>query len=201
MPILPRSRSGAVRMTLRTCSLCLIFKPEDDFYLVRSGYRNPKCKVCCRRLVRDRYHDNRQKHLDYQKRKRETDNRYLLASRKRADDFYRSIEGRARHLHRNARRSPAAQEFPFTLTLEHVVKGIERGYCAVTNLKFDLTKNTKYVHNPYAPSIDRIDQKGPYSDLNTRIVIWQYNCFKSEMNDFEAYLIAKAFVNRFEGLS
>lgn len=86
----------------------------------------------------------------------------------------------------------------FTLTLDHVVTGILRGHCAVTGVPFNLIdrRETGISRHPHAPSLDKIDAKKPYTNENTRIVIWQYNMMKGEISDDEVLALARIIVAR-----
>lgn len=86
----------------------------------------------------------------------------------------------------------------FSLTLSHVTNQIGKGHCAVTGIKFDLRINQNGKRSrswsPYAPSLDKIDSRKPYTDENTRVVIWQYNVMKGELSDDQVFEICKLIV-------
>lgn len=141
---------------------------------------------------------------EFGKNNRNSDGKYSYCkSCKAADDqkrhaeSYKTVTGRARVLHRNAYiRKPDG----FTLTIDHIVKGIERGFCIVTGIAFDLSDDHQTIadrfRSPYAPSVDKINPHLPYTNENTRIVIWQYNSFKGELTDQEVLFICKRVVLR-----
>lgn len=54
--------------------------------------------------------------------------------------------------------------------------------CAVTGIMFDLSTKRGVV-NPLAPSLDRIDASKPYTDKNTRLVLYFVNIAKSNWSD------------------
>jgi hypothetical protein len=115
----------------------------------------------------------------------------------RSSKLYESIEGRARALWRSAKeRKPEG----FTLTLEHVVRGMQRGFCPMTGIKFDFTDSHQIAsgrsRNPYSPSLDRIDSRVGYTDENSRIVSTQYNIMKNELSDEEVFYLCRLIVER-----
>lgn len=87
-----------------------------------------------------------------------------------------------------------------TVTLEHVLTGIQRGHCPVTGIAFDLTSEHQRItgrsRNPYSPSIDRIDSRLGYTNENTRIVITHYNFMKGQLSDEEMRFICAQVVAR-----
>lgn len=87
-----------------------------------------------------------------------------------------------------------------TVTLDHVLAGIERGHCPVTGIVFDLTSEHQRVtgrsRNPYSPSIDRIDCRLGYTNENTRIVITHYNFMKGQLSDDEMFFICRQIAER-----
>lgn len=110
---------------------------------------------------------------------------------------YQTPAGRAKHLFDSARKRLSDG---FALTIDHVQTEIEKGFCPVTGFPFDLLVNTNGKYNrswsPYAPSLDKIDPRKPYTNDNTRVVIWQYNVMKGEACDEEIMRICKAIVAR-----
>lgn len=186
----------------KLCKKCNTEKPLAEFHndTKRKGGRYPNCKVCTNVYARNRYtkSETKQKIRQYLADQRQADPMgFAAAARQRSEKCFQSIKGRAQSLLRCAKRSPDG----CSLTLEWVMRGIERGVCPVTGIAFDLTnghqKITGRAKNPYAPSLDRIHPKGPYSPENTRLVIWQYNMMKGELTDDEiAYICALIASNR-----
>lgn len=137
-------------------------------------HRERKGSEAVRAEERARYKKN-QKTIVVRKREWRASNRHK-------DAAYRTktrstVYGRAVMLHDNARSRARKKNMSFSLTLEHVLAGIETVFCPKTGVMFDLSK-TGGRTNPYAPSVDRIDANKPYSDDNVQVVAWFYNHMK-----------------------
>ncbi len=71
--------------------------------------------------------------------------------------------------------------------------------CEATNILFDNTyEGTFITMNPYAPSIDRIDNNRGYTRDNCRLVLTAFNSLKSTLSDEELYKNLKQFVEYHE---
>lgn len=180
------------------CKKCGTEKPLDEFHndKNRPSGKFPYCKECHYSEMRARYNarpDVRRKRAEAYERNRDDPDRKKAAKRS-AEKHYQSLKGRATSLLRSAKRSPDG----CTLTLDWIIAGIRRGYCAVTGVQFDLTNQHQKISgrakNPYAPSLDRVNPKGSYSPENTRVVIWQYNMMKGELTDHEVLWICNRIV-------
>lgn len=167
---------------VKTCSKCGVDKPTFEFYASKSN-RDRKQKKCIQCVLDET-------------RERRNDPEFIQCERRRATKRYGSVRGRAFMLLRRAMASPDG----CTLTVEDVIRGIERGFCPATGIRFDLTHNHQRIlgrtRNPYAPSLDRIDPRCGYTPENTRVVIWQYNAMKGEISDEELLLLCHAIVQR-----
>lgn len=191
------------------CTKCKTDKPLDDFANCRTK-RDGKfihCKNCVNEYRRGLYVSNvayrentKAKTRQYYKEHYATDvdftERRRSEGRKARRIRYATIPGRAWAIHSAAKkRDPNC-----TMTLEHVVSGIEAGFCPVTGIKFDLTdehqKMSGRYRNPYSPSVDRIDPRLGYTNENTRIVITQYNIMKNDLADYELLFICQQVVRR-----
>ena len=68
-----------------------------------------------------------------------------------------------------------------TITKKWILEKIENGFCELTGLPFDLNYFENHRHNPYSPSLDRIDNKNrDYTIENTRVILWGANIALSE---------------------
>lgn len=189
-----------LQVTRKFCRKCSIDKPTTDYYIskTRNGGLAPYCKECTKAYNNDRYHndptvkDKARARLAVRKQEPE----FIAAAKQRSERHFQSLTGRAKSLLRCAQRSPDG----CTIDLEWVKRGIEQRVCPITGIAFDLTnghqKITGRSKNPYAPSLDRIEPKGPYSPENTRIVIWQYNMMKGEVSDEEMFYLCRLIAAR-----
>lgn len=185
---------------IKLCNKCGVEKPLDDFHndTKRKGGKYPHCKECQNSYMRNRYATNpdvKAKRIAYMETYSQNPN-FAKEAKRRSLKHYSSVKGRAAKLLSAAKQSPDG----CTLTLEWVMAGVERGYCQVTGIGFDLTNGhqvaTGRVKNPYSPSLDRIDPKGSYSPDNVRVVIWQYNMMKGELSDSEILEICRRILAR-----
>lgn len=171
---------------MKVCTKCYNCKNLEDFHndKKRKDGKYIICKECHYSYMRGRYKDPKvkQKRIDYHERIK-NDPVFIMRAKQRSDNFYNSLLGRARTLFNNAKKSPAAKKHPFTLTLNHIIEGIEKGRCAVTGMEFQLINRGVNKKNHLAPSVDRIDSTVGYTDENTRIVCWWYNMAKGELTD------------------
>lgn len=71
--------------------------------------------------------------------------------------------------------------------------------CEATNIKFDNSYEGTFIPmNPYASSIDRIDNTKGYTKNNCRLVLTMFNSLKSTLPDKELYKNLKKFVTYYE---
>lgn len=187
--------------TTKLCKKCNVEKPLDMFHAdkKRRGGRYVYCKECHYFYMRNRYATKpgvREQRLATYKLRLATDPTFKIVAKGRSLKHYSTVKGRASRMFQNAQRSPDG----CSITLEWVMRGIEGGICPVTGIAFDLTNGhqriTGRAKNPYSPSLDRIDPKGPYSPNNTRVVIWQYNMMKGELSDGEIFEICRRILGQ-----
>ena len=76
-----------------------------------------------------------------------------------------------------ARRRCRLKGLPFDLTLDWALSQAEAQEfrCCLTGIEFFAKHQAKSALNPYAPSIDRVDPKGGYTQDNVRIVVFALN--------------------------
>lgn len=185
---------------MKTCNKCGAAKPLNDFYsdATRKGGRYPNCKICHGEYTRARYRrtEEKAKRSERAKQLHASSQKFRDDAKRRGAKFYSSVDGRARALLNNARKSPATVSGKeFDITVDFIADLIKAGTCPMTGLLFDLTNDhqtlTGRVKNPYAPSLDRIDSRRGYTKDNVRVVIWQYNLMKGELTDAEVKLMCE----------
>lgn len=181
---------------MKRCKKCGDEKSLLEFHrssASRDGLQ-PKCKPCSLSQSRIWHIKNRERRAAYDAERaiKYRDIRLAKDETKRCTAVHR-----AKSLFMSARRRNSES---FTLTFDHVLRGIEAGFCPVTGLAFDLrpfeSRRSGKRCNPFAPSLDRIDSNKGYSDENTRIVIWQFNHMKGELSDAELRDVCRAFLER-----
>lgn len=100
---------------------------------------------------------------------------------------------RARSLYHHAARRAKQKGEPFLLTRARVSAALLKGTCERTGAKFVLSAAEDRNAHRFAPSLDKIDRKKPYSDRNVQVVIFAYNMGKGEMSD-EEYVVVCTLV-------
>lgn len=68
------------------------------------------------------------------------------------------------------------------------------GICELSGIKFDVSGS----HNPYAPSLDRIDNSKGYLKDNCRFILHGLNMLKGIGTDEDMYIIADNFIAMYE---
>lgn len=83
----------------------------------------------------------------------------------------------------------------FDITRDFIESKIRTGHCEVTGLPFDMKPmGSASKKNPYAPSLDRIDNSKGYTVDNVRIVLWAVNLMHGEMTDEQLIVMCNAVV-------
>lgn len=161
---------------MKTCAMCKIKKEKSEFRLVKKSKHNDNfvpysyCNTCERIRERNRY--------DKDKR------------------GYETVRGRALNLLSSARRR--SKKWPdFDLDLEFIISKLENGVCEITGIPFDYSCIGRSKKNPFAPSIDRINNGIGYTKNNTRLTLWAVNLMHGEMTDDQLVVMCKAVI---EGL-
>jgi len=109
-----------------------------------------------------------------------------------------SPEGRAHHMIGNCKSSAKRRNIHFDLTAKDIAPAVEAGQCQLTGLPFDFNPPKGKGFNPYAPSVDRIDNNKGYVASNVRVVLWAVNSALSESSDEEMLPILKSMVKAIE---
>lgn len=175
----------------------------DNFYkAVRKDRPNGKkfktssrCKSCLNSNARKRYSEG----LRYE----ETRKSYNMSENGRkcleraSRKHYESISGRACHLFNNAKKRLG--KWPdFDIDKEFIEQKLTIGHCEVTGLPFDFTSPGESRKNPFAPSLDRIDNSIGYVKSNVRVVLWAVNLMHGEMTDSQLLQMCKAVIKGLE---
>lgn len=95
------------------------------------------------------------------------------------------------------RRSSLNVAGEYDLDLQWFVDKLTIGKCEITGIQFDFNEHPLYSKNPFSPSIDRVDSLKGYSKENCRVVLWQVNLARGEMNDSDIVFILEKML---EGL-
>jgi hypothetical protein len=135
----------------KTCRCCLVEKSYSEFYINSKGNRPATCKEC----------------MKGKERQYKRDHQELIAER-----FQQWRDKKRGFALVNVARYRAKQRgLPCSLDSQEIQARIDRGYCEVTGIPFDLTKPRSWN----APSLDRIDPKDGYTPENTRVVLFSLN--------------------------
>lgn len=191
---------------MKTCNHCKTEKPLTCFSRNRASKDGLQahCKDCQRAANRRSYERNKECHqLRYRENHdeiRSRQKRYRLEHRedyKAIADRYRASEiGRAKQLWAAARNRSKRIGVKFDLSLERMKDVIISGSCEKTGLSFDLEPHGEFQNNPFAPSVDRINSFGDYTDENVQIVCVAYNIGKNQMTDEQFVWFCKRVVER-----
>lgn len=82
------------------------------------------------------------------------------------------------------------------LTEAWVRAKIEADRCELTNATFDLRPTSKFKHNPFSPSIDRIDCSRGYTMDNCRVVLTAMNLALNAFGELIFEYIAQAYLKK-----
>lgn len=155
--------------TKKCSSACKLEKPLSEFDTWQTKSGEVRYRALCRSC-------NNKNMLDWQRRRRE------------------SVDGWAANVIKSAKARAKVKGLEFSLTTEWFVERIKNGYCEVTNLPFDTNRDDRRVsaRNPWAPSLDRIDNSKGYTPENVQVVVWMYNQFKGEWTHDELMVMVRA---------
>lgn len=113
-----------------------------------------------------------------------------------ATKYRNSIHGRADKLFRGARDRALKIGVEFSLTREWILARMEAGVCEVTGLPFSYDQSSESHRVPWAPSLDRVDNRSGYTWWNTKVVVWAYNAAKGEWHHTDVMRLAHALVRQ-----
>lgn len=184
---------------IKKCNGCGEVKPLDAFGFAKDGrlLRKSQCKQC--RSVSKKFWKSREvtkKHFsDKGKSKYHTDDIYRTHVLNKHADNYRSVTGRAKHLYLTAKKRAQGKKQPFDLSLGRILMILSIGRCQKTGLPFDFDKPKGVQINPFAPSLDKIDPFGFYTDDNVQIVIDWYNRAKGQCSEEQLRFFCSSVIN------
>ncbi len=123
------------------------------------------------------------------RRSREASARWYLknAEKERARCARWKTENPAKRLLGKSRIRAKARGLEFALTLADIEAMMAPMVCSVTGLPLSLEHESNSKANPWAPSIDRIDNSKGYVPSNVRLVCAIYNLARADWPD-EAFL-------------
>lgn len=108
-----------------------------------------------------------------------------------------SPAGKAGVLFSAAQQRAKAKNLKFTLTREWIEARLEAGACEITGEAFHFGPPEKgHSHNPYAPSLDRINTKAGYTPKNCRVVLFMVNTAMNAFGEFQFEYISKCFLEK-----
>jgi len=103
--------------------------------------------------------------------------------------------GRAKVLFHSAKTRASNMLLDFDLTKDWVTSRCVSGVCEVTGLPFSF-KSQCDRRNLLAPSIDRTDAMGNYTQDNCKLVVLGYNLAKCDGNHEDVMAISRALVKK-----
>jgi len=116
-----------------------------------------------------------------------------------SNDYKRTVVGRANTLIGNARRRCKDKGIELAITQAWIEAHLTRGTCEITGLHFCFEPTDGNATRRWdAPSLDRIDKNLPYTESNTRVILWAVNCALSEYGTKIMLPILKAMVKGIE---
>lgn len=150
---------------LKTCSRCKVSQPLGEYY--RRDSSKDGLRGTCKSCIKERCSRPENK-----------------AKKARLWVKWRSSQSPFYILHRSAQSSK-----PGNLTVEDVeaiYKG-QKGVCAYTGQPLDLSLAVTGSRNPYAPSVERLDNSRPHDRDNVVLVLMCLNLARQKM-DLQTYL-------------
>jgi hypothetical protein len=117
---------------------------------------------------------------------------------KRRDDanHHWKVNNRARHLLNQCRGSAKKRKQECTITVDAIEEMLVPMVCAVTGLPLTWEYGGDSAHNPWMPSIDRLDSSKGYVPGNVRAVCWAFNQMRGDFNDEVVMTLAKALISK-----
>ena len=112
-------------------------------------------------------------------------------------DNYKTIERRLKKSLRGAKSRSKEKNLDFDLTFDYLfeLNKSQNSCCKLTNLPFDLNPpKYKAGHNPFSPSIDRIDSTKGYTKDNVRLVCIAINIALNQFGEDFFFNLVKNYL-------
>jgi hypothetical protein len=185
----------------KVCRICGEEKPLDLFHnnvRARDG-KHTWCKKCyCayqRARVKPPIDKEAKRAYDAKYRKRED---VAARSLERATFNYATPLGRAKNICSNAKTRANEAGKEYNLSLDYVHALIALGYCQKSGIAFDLSRSNGSLANPFAPSIDRINNSRGYTNDNIQIVCTMFNLGKCDAVEIDFIAMCVAVAERYK---
>jgi len=148
-----------------TCARCLQTKYDSVFKESKNGkilFRN-KCAECMYQIRKEKYGH---KFSEYRTRQHFNEKT--------------TLDGRASLMFYRCKRRSRVDKKDFNLSKDDILKLISYMKCSKTGIDLIIDAN---LNNPYAPSVDRIDNSKGYTLDNIQVVCSIYNYCKNQFSD------------------
>jgi hypothetical protein len=94
-----------------------------------------------------------------------------------------------------------ANNAEFDLTEDWIWSRFETGKCEATGISFSFDQTDDERRNPFAPSVDRIDNNNKnYTMDNCRLVVSAFNIMRADWSDETLKILNKGFSNYLKSL-
>lgn len=193
----------------KICSSCGQTKPFGEFGT--DNKRHDKltvyCTECHNAKGRASKRKNREKNLEYNRVYREKNKdavklwgklsyeKNTKLRTKQAKNWRGTKHGciRVMHLSAKTRAKKKSLEYQFSPEAIEIFLIFQNHKCAVTGIDFDYTYDDEYQYRPFAPSLDRMDNKRGYTFDNVQIVCTIVNKARNEysMELFDKMCLAR----------
>lgn len=166
------------------CSRCVTDRPEEEFGNKKTNKTGKQiwCKECTYLFAKEWRVNNRDKSKPIE------ENQFKR--------FYTTIHGRAVHMLNNLKSRAKRNNIKCDISIKWIEDRLNRGTCEATGIPFIITINHGKGHrtNSFSPSIDRIDQTGPYTESNCEMTCWIYNRAKGAFPLADLVIMMKSYL-------